>query len=113
MRGTFEDHGRSFSYISREQWVAATLVRPIIQRHGQIPVTFGHPLMGRAVVMQNHAGQGLTGPLLAMRPTPGRPHLVSRPLQPVLRPRIGARTTMLRLQALMKCLTVQPVYWVS
>ena len=38
----------------------------IIQRHNQIPLTVGHPLMGRAVLMPHHARQGFAWPLLAM-----------------------------------------------
>jgi hypothetical protein len=69
--------------------------RGISQGRKQIPLTAGHPFMGRAVLMEQHAGQGLAGPLRAMRPAPGRSRPRSCGVQPVLRPRIGARPAML------------------
>ena len=52
--------------------------RGIIQGHNQIPLTAGHPFMSRAVLMEHHTGQGSAGPLLAMRPTPGRSRHLQR-----------------------------------
>jgi len=60
------------------------------------------PFMGRAILMEPHAGHRFAWPLLAMRPTArGTGHLARR-VEPVLRPRIRARPTMLDLPALVE-----------
>ena len=74
----------------------------IIHRHNEIPLTAGHPSMGRAILMQHHPRQRFAWPLLAMGPAPGRPHHLSGPLQPVLGPRVGAGSAMILVPALVK-----------
>ena len=80
------------------------LVRRIIQRHDQIPLTVRNPFMGGAILMEHHAGQRVAGPLLAMGAAPGSPRHVSGLLQPVLRPRVGAGPPILRVPVLVEML---------
>lgn len=58
----------------------------IIQCHDQVPLTTGNPFIGRAVLMQHHAGQRFAGPLLPVGPASGRSGHVSCGLQSLLRP---------------------------